>query len=100
MKRQILSEEFKHMQKIAGIITESEETYVVEKEKNDEWLLSLDTDDKNPITYKNRPWAKKFTNEEDAIKYANSVSYDVEIELPDGTVLGKNSKGGWSEVFS
>jgi hypothetical protein len=68
--------------------------YVVNKIKNDNWLLSWEEGDVNPsypgITYENRPWAKQFGFDklEDAFKYASRFTPGtMEIELPYGDIL-------------
>jgi len=95
--------ESERMQKLAGInearITPvkmvTDKIYVVDKKENDNWLAT----DNRSYTFRNRPWAKSFDDLKSAAEYANTMSKEVEIELPDGIVLGKNN-GKWVEVFT
>jgi hypothetical protein len=93
------------LQKLAGIPLNENvedwynavgEIYVVKKKENDEWLTAGDD---NSYTYEDRPWAKRFNNLERAFEYADTMSEEVEIELPNGTVLGKDN-GDWVEIFT
>ena len=104
MKKQFITEAAR-MQKLAGIlINEGVEDwynttgkiYVVNKKENDNWLAAGDN---NSYTYENRPWAKSFNDLESAFEYTDTMSEEVEIELPNGIVLGKDN-GKWVEVFT
>jgi hypothetical protein len=104
MEKQFIIEAAR-IQKLAGIsINESAEDwydvpgkiYVVKKKENDKWLV---TGDNSSYTYENRPWAKIFNDLESAFKYADSTPEEVEIELSNGTVLGKDNNK-WVEVFT
>jgi hypothetical protein len=104
MAKQFITEAAR-MQKLAGIkLNESAEDwydvkgeiYVVNKKENDKWLMAGDN---SSYTYQNRPWAKTFSDLESAFEYANNASEEVEIELPNGTVLGKDNNN-WIEIFT
>jgi RAB protein geranylgeranyltransferase component A len=92
--RQLIKEE------ISKVIKENNDIiYVVDKEQNDEWLEYSDIS--NNITYHNRPWAKSFNNEEDAIKFANLNPSKYEIEFPDGEVYGwSDDENKWETAFT
>jgi len=71
--------------------------FVVDKTENDAWLEAGSP----RFTFKNRPWAKQFRTEQQAITWANNQPSpdQFEIETSDGPVLGIED-GRWTVVFT